>query len=1019
MASNIEDLGRSLSGIEKLLKGVIVSQENLGSTTKKTSENIADQSKKLSSVTGFLSKHNEQITKMGKSYLVTGSIMMAFGGAVALPVKFAGMMDKSFGSAFKTMGDFQNKVFLTTQSLSALGSQMGGLRGIQSAYSKEMVSISENTRLSKEQVASLLSTTLGGMRGARGGVSALTGEFEGQAKTMANLVKMGAQLGGSYDESSKKIASVAEAAKKYYEVQQMIEEINQGGLSAGSVGKMVLLGEMAPGMEGAIDGMLELNKNAGKYGKDQGRKAFETSAEKEKAQANAQLDVQTKLVEESFPNQTQALAKNTYALLQNNAGMMASAMSLSKGLEMVGGLFAVTGGAAVGAGLAGKVSAGASMGGLASLAAPFLKGKMGSGAALVGGASAVAGLASGEVQRVWIANTATMPVPTYMVAGMGAGSALLGGAPPGKTPLSAGSAGSKVGLVVSSILPYALPLMIAGAAVTSSLSDRNFVKEELSKSVLNEEQQKDSIGIINKNESQFAISGGLAGAAIGTLIAPGIGTAIGGAIGLAIGSWGGRKLGKDESEFKYEGVKERALQLEEERIKKQEAINSAYSKVFETIQQVKKEAEFGIQTEQFVQQNARSISSAYSSAGPGFGMLAAPYLEKESQALLRESAAQFSISKEYEKGGEIYKQMEIAVGIASDDLALAQKREIKPGDEAGALQKRKDISRLTLEKEEKGNAFKYIDVAKGGVEAKAITAETASFVTHLKAAVQYSESLQQIAASKTSLASAVRDYHNELRMGIGVSYQDQLKVVKAINVEVGAAKMKVKALSDEYQETLSGGTKQQQDEAAYRLNLAEVELKRKEIDLLKEAKSMREGYLDAIQAEVFGVGGYTELVAKKGSGHQFFAEAAAIGGTGKSKIKGPARYTEDGLQFAGGQKNGTDAYTNQFMEFIEKSMGGSKEGREMLRFLWSPQGPGASMMQSYMKSGEAGSFIKSGEVINGSSKKLGSYNNSRSNDPAVMTLKSIENILSRPLRVIESQGSNPAKTSGAKTSSAY
>lgn len=940
MAGEGEKIVKILEDIRSNLNAVSSAQNTASASTRKLSKDEADlvgkvaktsdavdaQGKKLVGLSKVLAENHQQITKYGKGFVAAGASMMAFSGLAALPIKAAGMLDRSFGGAFKTVGEFENKIFLTSQSLKAMGAQMGSLTSIQKTYSSGIDDISSKTLLSRKESELLFGSLLKGMKGARGGIETLkdgTKVFTGQAAALKSLATMSAQLGGSYEETAQKAQRLGQAMSQYAEVQKMIEEIKKGGMSGSSMSQLVLMGEMNPQMQQQIQDMMELNENIGRGKAGVGRESFVIGKETQQQKANAELKIQQDLVKKELVKLTQQLSKSTYAWTESNSALMSSMMVWGKGLEIAGGVALGVGGGMMGAGAVGSRLAGGRGGGkMFAAAAGLLPGAFGS----LGGA---AGVASGSVTPVFVTNAGAI------------GKGMMGGGGFG------GRKGSwlKKALGIGAVAVGTAGAAAAGAYGASSLYGAWEQGDPEYRGMSAEEKQRKIGGIKKKGFIGGAISGLATGAGIGAMGANPFTVIAGALIGGVVGALGTMSIADffDKNKGAKAAVKEpieQSAAVDKERQK----LGKAYSLLMQGIQEARRATAFTIQKAQFAAGAAGTEAGAFAGGGVGFRGQAGAAMQKQAAAMQTEAvqrrtvAAAMKDTGEKGFGADLQKQIENAkqeMSLLTDEVAIGAKK----SQIAGLVEQEKNLQ-LTASKE----------------LAAALNLEIGAFKKNMEAAVQESKALQESAAAQTSYASAMRDYHNELRLGIGVSYKDQLNVVKALKTEASAAWHEVSATQKLYDKAMGSGNLKEAKTLEIELRKQEAKAIQKETAALREAKGMREGYLDAIKAEVFGMGGYTEFVAERGSGAQFFGEAAGVGGKGKSAIGGPARYTKEGLRFAGGQEAGTDAYTKQFQSFLGKSMG---EGapKEALNFLWSPGGPQEAAMKG------AGGTFKGGEQV--------------------------------------------------------
>jgi len=159
--------------------------------------------------------------------------------------------------------------------------------------------------------------------------------------------------------------------------------------------------------------------------------------------------------------------------------------------------------------------------------------------------------------------------------------------------------------------------------------------------------------------------------------------------------------------------------------------------------------------------------------------------------------------------------------------------------------------------------------------------------------------------------TSIRDLNKSIRLGIGISYQDTIRMAKAMQDQyktekARAANFRVMASMQE-----KGAAKTMLMQKAQE---AEIEAIKTQKNLYESLLQIREGYLQALQVRVFGTGGFAKIMPSRDEGIQFMAPSvlgASLKGFG-GEIGEPGRYTTSGMKFP----SGTDAYTQQYRKMF-------------------------------------------------------------------------------------------------------
>lgn len=158
--------------------------------------------------------------------------------------------------------------------------------------------------------------------------------------------------------------------------------------------------------------------------------------------------------------------------------------------------------------------------------------------------------------------------------------------------------------------------------------------------------------------------------------------------------------------------------------------------------------------------------------------------------------------------------------------------------------------------------------------------------------------ITRVQEQSSKLSDAQLNYARATRLGIGVDYQ--------LTVQNVQQKQKLAAIegkrAEQYEQMSKSSkvTKEEAQEYAYRANEARIKQTELSTQAAESAKAVREGYLDAMSAAVFGAGAFAKILPKMGFGNQMFAPAMALGMQGSRGISSPLGIGMAGAKVSGG-----------------------------------------------------------------------------------------------------------------------
>lgn len=180
----------------------------------------------------------------------------------------------------------------------------------------------------------------------------------------------------------------------------------------------------------------------------------------------------------------------------------------------------------------------------------------------------------------------------------------------------------------------------------------------------------------------------------------------------------------------------------------------------------------------------------------------------------------------------------------------------------------------------------------------------------LKSRTAVLDAANELQKQEITLSKVIRDRNIEARLGIGVSYQDQLDIVKDIAGQIPILEQRMQQQLAQAAKERESGNMQAALEFEKEAKNTRIEIEQTKVEFFKESKAIREGYLDAFKENIFGAGGFAKILPKVGAGNQFMADIAPLGGIGTSGVNAPGKYTTSGLQVSGGYGQTVD-YLNR------------------------------------------------------------------------------------------------------------
>lgn len=253
------------------------------------------------------------------------------------------------------------------------------------------------------------------------------------------------------------------------------------------------------------------------------------------------------------------------------------------------------------------------------------------------------------------------------------------------------------------------------------------------------------------------------------------------------------------------------------------------------------------------------------------------------------------------------------VGYASDSAKFAkaeseflQRNFIERSKE---LEKVEELAKLARESGSEEEALSY-ERAALQVRSEIYIMQKKIADQNLKARTAEIDAATTLQKQEIELSKVIRDRNIEARLGIGVSYQDQLDIVKDIAGQIPILEQKMKAQLQEAAKQRENNNMKAALDFEKQAKDTKIEIEQAKLDFFRESKAIREGYLDAFKENIFGAGGFAKILPKVGAGNQFMADIAPLGGVGTSGVNTPGKYTTSGLQVSGGYGQTVD-YLNR------------------------------------------------------------------------------------------------------------
>lgn len=733
---------------------------------------------------------------VGRSIVSLTGALKGMSGALRISVTASDAFRKTFESSFKTIGELENSIFLTSQRIYGLSSAFKSAGSAQKSYEKSITDIKNATKLYRSEAQALFGSVIQNMQGMRT-QSAIDG-FKGITIAVANM-------SNSFDEAKRQMDLLSGVMNKYSQIRRGIEKATAGDADAAKGVQKMAGGLLAAGL--VSDEQATAMVNATRYVQrpDVGPTGI-TSQNRELADQYyryRQYGMERELTQAEYTARDPAARAVMEKAQLYDTRMMERPEALGGAMAAAGRLDLTNKAISEVSGIAGRIAGPFALGGI-------LRGGRGGGA---GG-----GLAKGVSGGAGMVNDATKVYVTNMGGGML------------DSPEKAVSETAKMGIFASLLkgggktLLKSIPLVglgMAGYAGANYLAGGNLfgkAKESVSGLLFGRTKPEREVADLGSKETaKSIIGGGLVEDAE--------------EIAQAMKDWSG------------------------------EAHN-----VVPSIQQIKLDT--GL-----IKETSEKIAGA-------FGDIA---------------SVSWSVVRDASRTAEAYGQQEkhflemIPYYREQASLLLEQAR----------TEENTDRKRVLMAGARVNEAAAY------SAEVKSIEAGMKGLTIELERGLE----LQQL---NTETSEVLKNLHTEIRLGIGVSYQDTLKVVGAMSEELKIQKQLVNVWRGKASETGDAVLQQRYLEKAQR---AQVEALKKEKDIYSELRSIREGYLSALQVRVFGTGGFAKLMPSRDEGVQHMAPAAPIGASMKGfggEIGEPGRYTTGGMKFP----SGTDAYTQQYRKMF-------------------------------------------------------------------------------------------------------
>lgn len=856
-------------------------------------------------------------------------------------------LEQSFGRSFKTIGQFENQIFIASKRLEAMNRGYSDVARTQKIYRDQIEAITRATFLSRQESKALFDQLNYGFKGIK---------TDSTIRQITNITTNLGRLGLTAEEVQRKIQQVGNAVD-FAEMRRALE----GGASRGDMRKLAMARRLGLISRDALFTAQEsqnaaLNRNMTDPRQTAVRDAARTQSGENRRFAEMEAVTQEKIAQAyvDLGTVTNRLGENIAELTSKLDMLSTISGDFSKIASTIGGAGSYAKGmfGGFGGGPAGRQS-------LAGSAMALAGGKLGGSAALLtgnatpvfvvnmpgGGISTIAGragaTAAGGVTAA-AGGAAAAAGAGITAAQMAAGRrsiSLLGNdlsrmaygtraiVNPWAMGANAPTMGARVGEIGSRLRVGARAGSIGGAGASMGARSVPIVGALLAGGI--EASRDDYQGAGNKlgagaTTTVGTLGGAAMGAAIGTAIAPVIGTAIGGIAGGLLGSFGGSRaaraiFGKDnEKGVSYDNDRLDKIREEAEIARSimalQKDINGTLRTGTDHVGELtskleEAEVQFGLMA-MAADKVASSISGAVSTMGQFPGLADQTAGAMQYQASIMNHQLLLMAKQE---------------NILAKNLQLA----IQRGDEEEIY-----IAQMDLAEMQSQRINKYYQ-------------QQQILIESIKKPFEDRIKLQQI---NVDLASAELERNKALRLGIGINYRDQVRLVATLADKVKLEKQAADALMQQAKMAQDPAVRKQLEMEAAQ---AQQRALQSETKMLEEAKSMREGYLDSLEETVAGLGAYAKILPKQGFGNQFFADTPSLGRVADSDASA-AQASQEPVRFGMQGPMITDSIVEGFERGIEAY---SKYNES---YLWNLQ---QTIEQAYGPGGASGGAILGSQQI--------------------------------------------------------
>lgn len=844
---------------------------------------------------------------------------------IATAATAAGALDKlgqnssrfisdGFKNSLKTVSEFENSIALANSRISSFEGGMESISNINKKYTESMKRVNESTKLTQQQTEALFATFTGSMQGLN----------ESTDKTIGNIEKIiirASNLGLTFEETRKRIQDVIGIMSQY---DQMNNAITNGSLSdmSGALVYMRRQGEISAQQLASI---IELSSGGGgsksqtRAQKISGiRGTAEMTAGLEQKQQDASFMIQQAEAKNPITKGMAGISEKVADIQQQLSTGIGYVASISNALNVLSSsVIGIAGTAEAGKFILNKKD-GSAKNKAASLAskAAGLVGASGIGGGKVGGILGAGAAAMSDAVPVYVVNASSIggggggdipygpKMPRKMAMGRKITAAKNAAKSAGKATLAAGKAAAPIAI------PAALGLAAGGAIVGKGLDPRFFFGDtEAAMSRLAESSQG---SVAWNNLPALGTTSFLKEANMMKASQLNIGINSNKADRI-------RSVNQSINYLEKSGQDEKANELRakyKEAIKKNngDATRVGARKVAKEIEEVAKETanargeqmNWGSEVDSTNEALAKSLSNlmktetkialiaksadamkqAFQGTADIYGSILGA-ADLQSKAL--ETAAQ--AAKERAKAEE--ERLQAIRGVmgeqkkdydASVDYLELLKQRKQTGEEVSdeeikaqeeVVRNRKAVVDLGVaaEREAKNVIMKEnIDA-----ENKITEAQMARF-----------EQGKKIQQANIGMSEAMLERNEALRLGIGVNYEDTVRVVNEMKTQVQLLQQQADLAGQRAQEFREAAANETDDEKrdalkaqAVQMEVTATELRteatRQETAMLNQAKSMREGYLDALESTVANMGAFAKIMPGRGAGNQFFASTFSLG----------------------------------------------------------------------------------------------------------------------------------------------